>query len=134
MSLIGENIFFRGVQNVVLSTDGNLIESDNTIIDLKPLDGKCIYDEQPVTESAIEGMKETGKKELYIPRVEMKVNHKEYIFDFYFKLIGPENDRNILWVIQDLSNVYKYLAQVQQERNEALVRYERLSRKLEDDI
>lgn len=128
-----DDIFFKGVQNVVLNTDGVLIDSDNAIIDLSELEGTCIYEAQPVTESAIEGMKHTGKKELYLPRVEMTIDHKIYIFDFYFKLIGPENDHNYLWIIQDLSKVYSYLSKVQQERNEALVKYERLQKKLQDD-
>lgn len=133
MSIDKENIFFNGVQNVVLSAEGMLIDSDNTILDLKHLLGKCVYDEQPVAESAIEGMKSSGKKELYIPRVEVEIDHQKFVFDFHFKLIGPENERNYLWVIQDLSKVYKYLAHVQQERNEALVKYERLSKKLKSE-
>lgn len=125
-----ENIFFNGVQNVVISEDGNLVDSDNVIIDLSHLSGLSLYDEYPVTESALEGMKAEGKKELYLPRVEMEIDHKKYIFDFYFRHIGPKDDRTFLWVIQDLTKVYKYLAHVQQERNEALVKYERLSSKL----
>jgi len=130
MSLAKEDIFFNGVQNVVLSVEGILIDSDNTIFSLEHLDGLCVYDEHPVTDSAIEGMKSTGKKELYIPRVEVEINHKKYVFDYHFKRIGPENEYNFLWVIQDLSKVYQYLAHVQQERNEALVKYERLSTKI----
>lgn len=133
MSVDKESIFFNGVQNVVLSEEGVLIDSDNTIIDLKHLDGVCVYDEQPVAESAIGGMKASGKKELYIPRVEVEIDHKKFVFDYHFKLIGPENERSYLWVIQDLSKVYKYLSDVQQERNEALVKYERLSKKLKDN-
>ena len=127
-----KDVFFKGVQNVVLTTDGVLVDSDNAIIDLSNLEGVCIYEAQPVTESAIEGMKDTGKKELYLPRVEMSINHKTYIFDFYFKLIGPKDDHSYLWIIQDLSKVYHYLSKVQQERNEALVKYERLQKKIQD--
>lgn len=135
MNLNSHNLSFHGIQNVVLTVDGLMIDSDNTIIDLSAMKGDSIYDKYPVTESAVEGLKEGAKKELYIPRVEMTLDHKEYIFDLHFKFIGEEDDKKVLWTIQDLSRVYRYLADVQQERNEAIVKYERLSRKLlnEDD-
>jgi len=62
----------------------------------------------------------------------VEIDHKKFVFDYNFKQIGTDDEKSYLWVIQDLSKVYKYLAHVQQERNEALVKYERLSKKLKD--
>ena len=63
--------------------------------------------------------------EMYFPRVEFTFNKRNWLFDFTFYR-HPQQSNAIVWIIQDFTEHYEYLRIIQQERNEAIAKEERV--------
>jgi len=69
---------------------------------------------------------------LYFPRVEYTYKEKEWVFDFTFYR-SSHNANHIVWVIQNFTKLYRHLMLIQQERNEAIIKNQRLKQERQFD-
>ncbi len=120
------NYLAKKAQVVLFTSEGGLIESCDTLIDVTKLTKQSsLFEAFPMLESLQSNFNLLNDidNELYFPRVEFSYNDKEWVFDFTFY---KKNDAKgvFIWLIQDLTRQYRYLFDVQQERNESIVKEE----------
>lgn len=121
------NYLSNKVQIVSFSNKGILLDTCNALIDLSDLKNKSLWEIFPMLESIEEVLSQLTIEdgEMYFPRVEFTFNKRNWLFDFTFYR-HPQQSNAIVWIIQDFTEHYEYLRIIQQERNEAIAKEERI--------
>ena len=120
-------------QVVVFTNRGKLIETCDALLNISIYKSQSLFEAFPFLESLQESLTaiEVGK-ELYFPRVEYHYKGKDWVFDFTFYR-SAHNDKHIVWVIQNFTKLYQHLMLIQQERNEAIIKNQRLKQERQFD-
>jgi len=112
-------------QLVLFTNTGQCIDSCDTLLNMSECQGVSLFEAFPFLDSLRSSFADLSAAdgEMYFPRVEFPHKDKYWIFDFTFYRsdIAPYP---IVWVIQDFTRQYQYLFDVQQERNESIVKEE----------
>lgn len=111
-------------QIIVFDIEGNLIDSCNTLLDVKKYQQESIYAIFPFLESIkITLINPTyPNNEHYFPRVEFTSENKTFVFDFTF--YRQLNNNHIIWILEDLTKQYQHLYEIQKERNLSIIQKE----------
>lgn len=113
------------VQLVVIDEQGYLLNTCHTFIQISPDKGQTIFEMFPFLASIQDTLLQLPMgKELYFPRVEVTIKERDWIFDYIFYKDTIEGKTCLVWVIQDLTTQYGHLYNIQQERNEYIVKEE----------
>ncbi len=120
-------------QVVVFTNRGTLIETCDALLDISIYKSQSLFEAFPFLESLQESLTaiEIGK-ELYFPRVEYHYKGKDWVFDFTFYR-STHNPKHLVWVIQNFTKLYQHLMLIQQERNEAIIKNQRLKQERQFD-
>ena len=112
----------EAIQYVFFEEKGKIISSSNTFIDLSDVYGQSVYDFFPFLDS-LNGVFEGIETEeyFYFPRVEMPVGKRDGVFDYTITKKIIDNVPVIFVAILDNTQNNKYLFDVQQERNDAVI-------------
>ncbi len=110
------------IQYVFFKETGSIIHSNNTFIDISKYYGQPVYAFFPFLES-LSAIFETIETEepLFFPRVEMPVGERNGVFDYTITKKIIDGTSVIFVAIQDNTQNNKYLFDVQQERNDAVI-------------
>jgi serine phosphatase RsbU (regulator of sigma subunit) len=112
----------EAIQYVFFEEKGKIINSNNTFIDLSNAYGQSVYDFFPFLDSlngVFEGVE--TEESFYFPRVEMPVGERNGVFDYTITKKIINNIAVIFVAILDNTQNNKYLFDVQQERNDAVI-------------
>ena len=120
-------------QVVVFTNRGTLIETCDALLNISIYKSQSLFEAFPFLESLQESLAaiEIGA-ELYFPRVEYSYKEQEWVFDFTFYR-SSHNANHIVWVIQNFTILYRHLMLIQQERNEAIIKNQRLKQERQFD-
>ncbi|MGB1205927.1 MAG: hypothetical protein ACPG5B_09785 [Chitinophagales bacterium] len=120
-------------QVVVFTNRGKLIETCDALLHISIYKSESLFEVFPFLESLQESLTtiEVGK-ELYFPRVEYNYRDQDWVFDFTFYR-STHNANHIVWVIQNFTKLYQHLMLIQQERNEAIIKNQRLKQERQFD-
>ena len=110
------------VQYVFFEDTGSIIHSNNTFIDISKHYGQSVYAFFPFLESLSAIFESISTQEpLFFPRVEMPVGMRNGVFDYTITKKIINNIAVIFVAILDNTQNNKYLFDVQQERNDAVI-------------
>ncbi|MEM6345221.1 MAG: hypothetical protein AAF927_15125 [Bacteroidota bacterium] len=112
-------------QIIIFDLEGKLLDSCNSMIDLKQLPNQNVFDQWPVLESVRPALHQLEDLEVpfRLPAVELSLPELKGIFDFEFS-IHPEYPEQIVWLLIDQTRIYRYFRRIQQERNMLLLEKE----------
>ncbi len=114
----------RTMQIVRISRSGQLIESDHTLIDLRPFQGQALLSEFPL----LLGLEETilqlspDQSPFSLPMVHFDHQGEEFLVSLEFHAHGEE----IIWMIFDNRNIVPRLRDMQQQRNDSMLLLDRI--------
>ena len=119
------------LQYIFFEETGKIIHSNNTFVDINEHYGQSVYDFFPFLES-LSAIFETIQinEPLFFPRVEMPVGERNGVFDYTITKKIVDNISVIFVAILDTTQNNKYLFDVQQERNDAVIAKEIVQLKL----
>lgn len=109
-------------QFVLFDEQGVILCSDNTLVDLSEQINQSVYTIFPFLESirdAIENPK--TEEEVLFPRLEIPFIDREGIYDYAFRRVRLQGEVFFFWVVQDNTVTNRYLLDMQQQRNDALL-------------
>jgi len=106
------------LQAVIFHKSGGYITSCNSLTDTQHWVGTNLYDTFPLLGSMQETIQrhESSGKPITLPMVEMAIEKINGVFDFDI-FVHPQNPDLRVWMIMNSTTVYKYLQEIQQERN-----------------
>ena len=114
-------------QVILFNPTGDLQDSCYTLFQIPENRKNKLYDDFPIIESIKEVLINLPEEEeLYLPRIEYPHAGKDWVFDFTFYK-DPDDPQNIVWLIQDFTEQYRYLMKIQQERNEFSIKKEMIA-------
>ncbi len=121
---IKQDLIDQSLQVALLDLDGNLLDSDHTLIDLRASIGKDLFGEM----DALFGLKDgvmnltPGGEPLLLPIISFKVAGKDILLNL--EIYRREQDYLLILINNDL--VLSRLRDMQQERNDSMILLERI--------
>ena len=118
----------KGYQFILLDKSGAILESCNSLVEIKDWYGDFIYEIIPFFEtlrSDIESLQK-GERKLY-PCFQFPFKERVSVYDISIEKSDIENEELFLCVLEDSKENYEYWKQIQQERNQAQVDVEVIS-------
>lgn len=123
---IKQELIDRSVQVAILDTEGILLESDHSLLDLRSVQGKDVFKEI----DALFGLRDTveelqpGDPPLLLPIITMRVGESECLLNL--EIHRRESD--LLMVFLNHERVLSRLRDMQQERNDSMILLEKIRR------
>lgn len=119
----------KSSQFIFLDEHGNFVDSCNSIFSTSSLQNTEVRFWAPFIESVFESILqlEVGSPELYFSKVQSPSEHLRGFYDFSFSKVELEGKKYLLWIIYDYTTVYKEFFAYQQNRNELILKNERIS-------
>ncbi len=113
------------IQQVMLSMDGFVLESEGTFFTLKISKSIKIASVFVFFEAFFEHILqiELGDDDFFLPRMKVAIDGKETYYDFRFSKMCYQNEIAILWTVSLSQNIEAHF-QAQQLRNEQLMNLE----------
>jgi hypothetical protein len=113
---------FTQIQQVILSTDQTVLESDNKIFTINlssKISNKSLFDFLEVVFNHIL-LIELGDDELLFPKVNILTDTQTQFYDFRFGKMCYQNEIAILWTISLSPNIEAHIEMQQQKNNHLL--------------
>ncbi|MEL6134011.1 MAG: hypothetical protein AAFR59_11670 [Bacteroidota bacterium] len=105
-------------QIVTFSHEGTFVDSCNSLVETHTWHGTSLYERFPILTSLQEAIKimDQGPKPICLPAIEMSIEGRPGVFDFEI-YVHPQDANLRVWMIYDNTSFYRYLQEIQQERN-----------------
>ena len=110
-------------QLVELDETGQILNSCHGLVDITGQVGSNAFDLYPVLYSLQGLLQDHNNAELPIelPAVHLDLGSGERIYDFEF-WFTPDEPAKVYWLLVDQTPLYLHIREIQQERNELLIR------------
>ncbi len=107
-------------QVILVTKDGRVVESCNSIFDVTPFKQKTVTDWFPFIESVFPTVlyMDTKAPELLFSKVENPSSFLPGYYDFTFSVVQIDNEEYVLWEVYDFTSLYQDFRHYQQKRNE----------------
>jgi serine phosphatase RsbU (regulator of sigma subunit) len=132
-----DKVLSETLQVTVLSKEGLILESTNSLQNLSHYYGSSVYDFDYFLESlkdVISSLTPENPK-ISFPRMEIPFGQREGVFDHLIELQSkPDGEPYFVWTVTDTTRNSEYLALVQQERNDAAIALELQRLKNENEL
>ncbi|MEO0895160.1 MAG: hypothetical protein AAFY71_01990 [Bacteroidota bacterium] len=117
------------LQTVIFDRSGAFIESCDSMTDTTLWAGQNIFEMFPVLASMKDPiqMLDQAAKPISLPMVEMSIGSLKGVFDFDIYVHPQDQDKRV-WMFMNSTMVYRYLQEIQQERNVLRMELEDLKR------
>lgn len=115
----------HSAQVVVFDRQGQFVSSCHSLSDLSALEGTNVYAHFPLLaamQETFEGLTQAALP-VSLPAVEFLLMSRPGVFDFEF-YAHPSDSNLLVWLLKDNTRLYRYLQEIQQERNELILRQE----------
>lgn len=108
----------RFSQIVVFTHDGQFVDSCNSLAETHTWHGTSLLDRFPILSGLQDAIKimDQGLKPICLPAIEMAIENRPGVFDFEI-YVHPQDPDLRVWMIYDQTPFYRYLQEIQQERN-----------------
>lgn len=110
-----ENII---TQTILLTLEGKLVSSCNSIFDTQPLVPYPASEGIPLLHSVLQTLQQQPNIKIHLPRIEANYPDLPGFYDFTFEVVTIKNQAIIRWIIYDFTNVYEALQRKQQQSHE----------------
>lgn len=119
----------KSSQFILLDESGAFVDSCNSLFSTNTLRSTEVKFWAPFIESVFDSILqlEVGSPELYFSKVQSPSDQLLGFYDFSFSKIELEGKKHLLWIIYDYTSVYKEFFAYQQNRNELILKNERIS-------
>lgn len=117
----------KHAQFILLDQEGSLVDSCNSLFDTS-LKSQEVNKWMPLFES-IESqilLLELDSPELFLPKIQAPMQELRGFYDFSFSKIEYNEKQLILWIIYDNTKIYKDFFSYQQNRNELVLKNQRI--------
>lgn len=117
----------NSAQFILLNDAGKLVGSCNSLFDTTNKSPE-VQDWMPLLESIFNQILilELDSPELFLPKIQAPMRELRGFYDFSFSKIEWENEQLLLWVIYDNTKIYKDFFSYQQNRNELVLKNQRI--------
>lgn len=108
----------RFLQVIIFHENGNYHSSCDSLIDTSLWEGSNLYEKFPLLTSLREpiALLDQAAKPISLPAVDMNLEGFNGIFDLDI-YVHPEDEALRAWMLQDNTDLYRCLQEIQQERN-----------------
>ncbi|MCI4670986.1 MAG: hypothetical protein MRZ79_22810 [Bacteroidia bacterium] len=108
----------RFLQVIIFHENGLFHSSCNSLVDTRLWDGSNLYEKFPILSSLKDPVRllDQAAMPISLPAVDMDMEGFTGIFDLDI-FAHPDIDEYRVWMIRDNTDLYKYLQEIQQERN-----------------
>lgn len=109
-------------QTILLTLQGKLLSSCNSIFDTQPLVPYPALQGIPLLHSVLQTLQYQSNKKIHLPRIEANYPDLPGFYDFTFEIVTIKNTSIIRWIIYDFTKVYEALQRKQQQSHENDIR------------
>lgn len=108
----------RFLQVIIFHENGKFHSSCDSLMDTSLWQGGNLYEKFPMLSSLKDPIRllDQAAKPISLPAVDIDMEGLSGIYDLDI-YVHPDDDRLRVWMIHDNTDLYRYLQQIQQERN-----------------
>ncbi len=117
----------KHAQFILIDMKGNLVDSCNSLFETREKETE-VKEWMPLLESIVNQvlLLEMDSPELFLPKIQAPMQELKGFYDFSFSKIEMDERQFILWIIYDNTKIYKDFFSYQQNRNELVLKNQRI--------
>jgi|GEM_PF-994254 len=117
----------QSAQFLLIDTEGKLVDSCDSLFDTSKKAEEVKY-WMPLLESIVDQILtlELDSPELFLPKIQAPMQELKGFYDFSFSKIEKNDQELILWIIYNNTKIYKDFFSYQQNRNELVLKNQRI--------